>query len=142
MKILPFWPSGRAHALDDELWKKNRPISNFRSFESMLTFQNIQKFPNFHKAYLAQFLSFSHVLGHFGKVFESSNQCIWSHVILIYQAQVMAFDLKSLFVDFWKWSIMLKLITFCESISWTWSMNMSCRKCLSLQNELWMDFFW
>ena len=100
IKKLPFGPHGREHALDNELWKKNRPISNFRSFGSMLTFQNVQKFPNFHKAQLAQFLSFAHVLGHFGKVFESSNQCRWSHVILIYQSQVMAFDLKSLFVDF------------------------------------------
>ena len=99
-KILPFGPSGRAHVMDDELWKNNGPISNFRSFEPMLTFQNIQKFPDFHKAYLAQFLSFAHVIGHFGKVLKSSNQCLWSHVILIYQSQVMVFDLKSLFVDF------------------------------------------
>ena len=50
MKKIHFGPNGRAHVLGDELWKKNRPISNFRSFEAMLTFQNIQKFPNFHKA--------------------------------------------------------------------------------------------
>ena len=41
--------------------------------------------------------------------------------------------LKVPFVDFWKWPIMLRLITFCESISWTWSVKMSCRKCHSLQ---------
>ena len=142
MKKIPFGPNGRAYALDDDSWKKMWLISNFKAFEAKLTFQNTQKFPNFHKAYLAQFLSFAHVLGHFGKVLKSYNQWIWSHVILIYQSQVMVFDLKSLFVDFWKWPIMLELITFCESISWTWSMKGSCRKCHSLQNELWMEFFW
>ena len=100
IKKITFRPSGRAHALDDEPWKKKRPISNFKVFEAKLTFQNTQKLPNFHKAYLAQFLSFDHVLGHFGKVLKSFNQCLWSNVILIYQSQVMAFDLKSLFVDF------------------------------------------
>ena len=127
----------------DEVSRRDlRPISKNKVFWAKLTFANSQKFPNFSNAYLAQFWSYEHVLGHFGKVLKSSNQCLWSHVILIYQSQVMAFDLKSLFVDFWKWPIMLKLITFCESISWTWSMKMSCRKCLSLQNELWMEFFW
>ena len=37
---------------------------------------------------------------------------------------------------------MLKLITFCESISWTWNVKMSCRKCPPLQYEHWMGFFW
>ena len=133
---------GRAWPLGNDSWKKLRPISNFEAFEAKLTFQNSQKFPNFYKAYLAQFLSFDHVLGHFGKVLKSYNQCLWSHVILIYQSQVMVFDLKCLFVDFWKWPIMLKLITFCESISWTWNVRMSCRKCPPLQDEHWMGFFW
>ena len=101
-----------------------------------------QKFPNFSNAYLAQFLSFDRVLGHFRKVLKSSKQCPWSHVILIYQSQVIVFDLKSLFGDFWKWPIMLKLITFCESISWTWNVKMSCRKFHPLNNELGMGFFW
>ena len=34
------------------------------------------------------------------------------------------------------------MITFCESISWTWNVKMSCRKCHPLQNEHWMGFFW
>ena len=50
VKILPFGPSGRAYAWNDESWKKNGPICNFRSFGSKLTFPNIQKFPNFYKA--------------------------------------------------------------------------------------------
>ena len=91
-----------------------------------------QKFPNFSNAYLAQFWSYEHVLGHFGKVLKSSNQFLWSQVILIYQYQVMVFDLKCLFVDFWKWPIMLKLITFCESISWSRGVNMCCTPKFSL----------
>ena len=62
MKKIPFGPNGRAYALDDESWKKMWPISNFKTFEAKLTFQNSQKFPNFHKAYIAQFLSFDHVI--------------------------------------------------------------------------------
>ena len=73
---LPFGPSGRAQAADDGRCHKKKPISNFRSFEPMLIFQNIQTFPNFPKAYLAQFLRFDNVLGHFGKVLKSSNQCL------------------------------------------------------------------
>ena len=46
------------------------------------------------------FTKISQLIGHFGKVLKSSNQCLWSHVILIYQSQVMVFDLKCLFVDF------------------------------------------
>ena len=45
-------------------------------------------------------LLISHVLGHFGKVLKFSNQCLWSHVIWIYQSQVMVFYLKCIFVDF------------------------------------------
>ena len=124
------------------LGRKCGSLAILRHLKQSWLFKISQKFPNFHKAYLSQYLSFDHVLGHFGKVLKSSNQCLWSHVILIYQSQVIVFDLKCLFVDFWKWPIMLRLITFCESISWTWSVNRSCRKCHSLQNELWMEFFW
>ena len=126
---------GRAYPLGNDSWKKLRLISIFEAFCAKLIFQNSQTFPNFYKAYLAQFWIYDHVLWHFGKVLKSSNQCLWSHVILIYQYQVMVFDLKCLFVDFWKWPIMLKLITFCESISWTWNVKMSCGKCHPLQNE-------
>ena len=91
---------GRAWPLGNDSWKNLWPISIFEAFEAKLTFQNSQKFPNFYKAYLAQFLSFDHVLGHFGKVLKSYNQLLWSHVIWIYQSQVMVFDLKCIFVDF------------------------------------------
>ena len=40
IKKLPFGPNGRAHALDDDSWKKMWPISNFEAFEAKLTFQN------------------------------------------------------------------------------------------------------
>ena len=46
---------GRAYALGNDSWKNLWPISNFEAFEAKLTFQNSQKFPNFSKAYLAQF---------------------------------------------------------------------------------------
>ena len=55
---------------------------------------------------------------------------------------IRAFDSKCIFVDFWNWPIMSKLITSCESISWTWSVKMDYRKCHPLQNEHWMGFFW
>ena len=74
---------GRAYALGNDSRKNSTPISIFEAFEAKLTFQSSQKFPNFSNAYLAQFLSYDHVLGHFGKVLKSSNQCLWSHVILI-----------------------------------------------------------
>ena len=119
-----------------------RPISKNKVFWAKLTFANSWKFPNFSNAQLAQFWSYDHVLGHFWKLLKSSNQCLWSHIIWIYQSQIMVFDLKCLFVDFWKWPIMLKLITFCESISWTWNVKMSCRKFPPLQDDNWMGFFW
>ena len=123
----------------EEIWG---PLAKRRCFWAKLTFANSWKFPNFSNAHLAQFWSYEHVLGHFGTVLKSSNQCLLSHVIWIYQSQVMVFDLKFIFVDFWNWPIMYKLITFYEIISWTWNVKMSCRKCHPLQNEHWMGFLW
>ena len=127
----------------DEVSRRDlRPISKNEVFWAKLTFANSWKFPNFSNAQLAQFWSYDHVLGHFGKLLKSSNQFLWSQVIWIYQYQVMAFDSKCTFVDFWNWPIMSNLVTFCESISWTCSVNMDCRKFHLLQNEHWMEFFW
>ena len=122
-------------------WKKWALLSKIE-VSRIVDFCHFKKISQLLQCISCSILIIWNVLGHFGKVLKSSNQCLWSHVSLIYQSQVMVFDLKCLFVDFWKWPIMLKLITFCESISWTWNVKMSCRKCHSIQNEHWMGFFW
>ena len=84
IKKLPFGPNGRAHVLDNDLWKKKRPISIFRSFEAMLTFQNIQKFPNFHKAYLAFDSPSSRILS-------MSSWTFWKACNILYNLHVFYF---------------------------------------------------
>src|SRR3954465_2892943 len=57
-------------------------------------------FPNFNKVKIPQFLSYEGVLALFGNLKESFNQCLWSHVKMIFDAPCVSFWKKCLFVDF------------------------------------------
>ena len=122
-------------------WKRMGPFDKIWSFGDSWLLAILQKFPTSTMHNFFNFELLEVFLDFFRKLEMSYNQPFWSHLILIFHAQVRSFDKKGVFVDFSKWPIMSKFITSCEWILWTWGMNMDCRKLHPIQNELWMGHF-
>src|SRR4051812_5436116 len=100
------------------------------------------KLSNFSKAYLPQFLRYGGVLGLFRNLEESSNQCFWSHIEIIFHTPCVLFLNKAVFLltfeedpccfgPYLSNEAFLDLV--CE--------RQICRELNFLQDELWMEKF-
>ena len=121
-------------------WKKVGPFVKNWSFEDSWLLAILEKCPT---STMHNFLNFEllEVFLDFLETLRCPLINFLSHLIFIFHSQVINFGKKGVFVDFQKWPIMPKFVTFCECISWSWDMKMYCRKFHPLQNEFWMGHF-